>query len=425
MSLIFIGEYMLLNLFIAVLLGGFSGEDEDKAQKMEDLDSKTIKKNLIEKLQSKDGQDLIEFYEEEQEHGKTKVRSSGPSHKKKRKKKRVQNGNILDESFDYEKDAHEIKKLLSTKKKKDFEGIYCEYSMYIFSKQNKVRVFLYRAVSSQNFEWIILGFIVASSIMLVIETYMNGLSPNDPRVKATQVFDLFFTAAFAFESFIKSISFGFVQDRGSYLRDSWSKLDFFIVVTSLIDASFSSVNIPVIKILRMLRTLRPLRFISRNSGMKALVTALLGSAAGFFNILIVVLAVWLIFAILAVNFFGGKMYSCTINGFMVQTETECIMQHGQWQNNIFNYDSVPNAIFTLFCISTKENWNNYMYNAINAPNDPGGGPSFQNNEVYGYFFVVYMMIGTYLFKNLFIGYIFGEFESAIEEEKAGTQLKDE
>ncbi len=54
------------------------------------------------------------------------------------------------------------------------------------------------------------------------------------------------------------------MDNGSYLTDSWSQLDFFIVVTSFIDMVFSGVNLPFIKILRLLRTLRPLRFISHN-----------------------------------------------------------------------------------------------------------------------------------------------------------------
>lgn len=50
--------------------------------------------------------------------------------------------------------------------------------------------------------------------------------------------DFFFTVAFALESLIKSLSLGLVMDKGTYLRESWSKLDFFIVTTSIIDASF-------------------------------------------------------------------------------------------------------------------------------------------------------------------------------------------
>jgi len=86
---------------------------------------------------------------------------------------------------------------------------------------------------------------------------------------------MFFTTAFALESAIRATALGFALDQGSYLRETWSQMDFFIVVISIIDASFSSINLPVIKILRLFRTLRPLRFISHNSGMKTIVSALL------------------------------------------------------------------------------------------------------------------------------------------------------
>ena len=115
-----------------------------------------------------------------------------------------------------------------------------------------------------------------------------------------------FTVCFALESLLKAFAFGFIMDTNSYLRESWNQLDFFIVVTSLIDASLTNVDLPVIKILRLLRILRPLRFISHNSSMKTVVTALLQSLGPIINVGIVVMIVFLMFAILGVNLFGGR-----------------------------------------------------------------------------------------------------------------------
>ena len=109
---------------------------------------------------------------------------------------------------------------------------------------------------------------------------------------------------------IKAISMGFVMNRGSYLRESWNQLDFTIVIVSWIEFSVAGVEIPVIKILRLLRTLRPLRFISHNVTMKIVVVALLESIGAIINVMIVVVLVWLMFAILGVSLFGGKFYSC-------------------------------------------------------------------------------------------------------------------
>ena len=64
----------------------------------------------------------------------------------------------------------------------------------------------------------------------------------------SETIDIFFSCCFALEALIKSTAFGFVFDDGSYLRESWNQLDFFIVVTSIIDLSISSLDISVFKV---------------------------------------------------------------------------------------------------------------------------------------------------------------------------------
>ena len=122
---------------------------------------------------------------------------------------------------------------------------------------------------------------------------------------------------------------------------------------------------PVIKILRLFRTLRPLRFISHNSGMKTIVSALIQSVGGILNVAVVVFVVWMMFAILAVNLFGGKLNYCSVEQFIHHTKDECLKHRGDWLIQKFNYDSVPQAMLSLFTIATMENWPNYMYQAMN------------------------------------------------------------
>ena len=74
--------------------------------------------------------------------------------------------------------------------------------------------------------------------------------------------------------------------------------------------NLESVDIPAIKVLRLLRTLRPLRFISHNINLKIVVTSLLESVGAIFNVLIVLLLIWLMFAILAINLLKDKMSYC-------------------------------------------------------------------------------------------------------------------
>ena len=122
--------------------------------------------------------------------------------------------------------------------------------------------------------------------------------------------DIFITVFFAVEMIIKTIAFGFMFDKNSYLRDDWSKMDCFIVITSIFDHAFDDINLQFVKIFRLSRTLRPLRFISQNKSMKTIVTALMESASGIFNVLIVVLLIWIMFGILGMSLMKDKMKYC-------------------------------------------------------------------------------------------------------------------
>lgn len=57
----------------------------------------------------------------------------------------------------------------------------------------------------------------------------------------------------------------------AYLKDSWSKLDFFIVITAIIDMSLVGIDLSILK---LFRTLRPLRIVSRNPDMKVIISSL-------------------------------------------------------------------------------------------------------------------------------------------------------
>ena len=88
-------------------------------------------------------------------------------------------------------------------------------------------------------------------------------------------------------------------------------MDFFIIIVSIVDQSVESLNLGFVKILRLLRTLRPLRFISHNRSMKILVSALLQSIGGIFNVSLIISLIWIMFAIVGINILKGKMNYCS------------------------------------------------------------------------------------------------------------------
>lgn len=83
------------------------------------------------------------------------------------------------------------------------------------------------------------------------------------------------------------------------------------------------------------------------------VNALVQAIPAIFNVLLVCLIFWLIFAIMGVQLMSGKFYSCKDNGTrlnasFVPNKTICIEKNFTWTNPKINFDNVLNAYLALF-----------------------------------------------------------------------------
>jgi len=185
------------------------------------------------------------------------------------------------------------------------DKVQCLRSLYMLPRTSIFRELCYNVQGHPYFERFIMTLIALSSLKLAVDTYMNDFAADSIEILISEAADSFFTWSFTLECLIKILALGFTMDEGSYLRDSWSQLDFFIVITSLIDFFLRNVDLPFIKILRLLRTLRPLRVISHNKSLRLIVTALFESVGSIVNVSVVVLVVWLMFAIFGINSYSG------------------------------------------------------------------------------------------------------------------------
>ena len=153
--------------------------------------------------------------------------------------------------------------------------------------------------------------------------------------------------------------------------------------------------------------------------MKLVVTALLESLCAIVNVVIVLLIVWLMFAILGVSLFSGKFYSCEMPN--IEEEVVCEANGYDWVNADSNFDNVIEALVTLFIVSSLEGWPVIMYQAIDAQ-DEGLAPVKDNNPAAAYYFIVFIFIGAFFFVNLFIGVVFMQFNTAKRNETSVYSL---
>lgn len=303
-----------------------------------------------------------------------------------------------------------------------FDGIACAMSVYIFSKDNRLRIGCYKLWKHKMWEQVIMALILMSSAKLATDTF-NERIESPVVLEVLDGIDQFFNYAFMCEMTVKVIAMGLVMDDGSYLLDSWNQLDFFIVASSIADMSLHGFELPFIRILRMLRVLRPLRFISRNDGLRMIVVALLGSVGHIFNVSIVLAMVYLVFAILGVNFMMGQFFYCSIDPYLLHTEQECLIAGGSWQRHDHNFDNVVEAYISLFVISSLEGWPDICVQALDATT-VDQGPEFQASPNAMLYFVAFILIGSFFLLNFFIGVLFLKFNQAQRAEQKGLTASD-
>jgi hypothetical protein len=119
------------------------------------------------------------------------------------------------------------------------------------------------------------------------------------------------TFMFTGEVIIKVISKGFLLNgKKSYLRSAANILDFVIVAFALIDISVTGVDLSFIKIIRMAKLVRPMRLVFRNENLTITIKALIAAIPKIFNLLMLTLLIYIIFGIIGIEMFAGKLYYC-------------------------------------------------------------------------------------------------------------------
>ena len=283
-------------------------------------------------------------------------------------------------------------------------------TLCLFSIENKIRRFCMNLTFSQSFEFFILIIILVSSIKLAVDTYLS-----ESTIALLDPIDKFFSAIFFAEFLIKIISRGFIFGDSSYLKDKWNYIDFVVVISSIFDFTFSSIKISHVKVVRLLRTLRPFRYINYNTSMKVVVVSLLQSIVAILNVIIVQVIVLLMFAILGVSLFAGKLYKCSESQF--DSRDLCEKAGFTWTELWPNFDNVWNTFITLMILSSEEGWPDIMYSAIDAT-DVDKGPVYNSNPYVAYYFVVFITISSFLFMNLFVGVVYEKFNEARKHESS-------
>lgn len=114
-------------------------------------------------------------------------------------------------------------------------------------------------------------------------------------------------------------------------------MDFTIIFFSLLSLTPLSDNLKTIKIFRVFRIFR---IISKNEELKVAVRALMLAIPNVANVTIIMMLFYLIFGIIAVSYFKGKLFKCTdpplkeLEG-IIESKWDCLDAGGDWTNAVY------------------------------------------------------------------------------------------
>ncbi|KAI5095068.1 voltage-dependent L-type calcium channel subunit alpha-1S, partial [Silurus meridionalis] len=304
-------------------------------------------------------------------------------------------------------------------------------SFFIFGPENKFRKICHRAINATPFTNFILLLILLSSISLAAE---DPIDPKSFRNKILAYADIVFTTVFTIEIVLKMTVYGALLHKGSFCRNSFNILDLIVVVVSLMSMGMESSAISVVKILRVLRVLRPLRAINRAKGLKHVVSCVFVAIKTIGNIILVTMLLNFMFACIGVQLFKGRFFYCTDP--LKLTEMECqgnYVHHVQnsphemevrpreWLNSDFNFDNVLKAMLSLYTVSTFEGWPELLYKAIDSDAE-NRGPVYNNRVDISVFFIIYIIIIAFFMMNIFVGFVIVTFREQGEQEYKNCEL---
>ena len=230
-------------------------------------------------------------------------------------------------------------------------------------------------IESKKFQNFIISLIILNGITLGLATSKSFMADYGSFI---ELLDKLIIAVFTVEIILRI----FVH-RLSFFKDPWSLFDFFVVAISLIPANGG------LSILRVLRVLRLFRLLTVVPQMRTIIGALLGVIPGIASISMVLLLFFYVFAIMSTTLFADTF--------------------PQW------FGSLGESMYTLFQVMTLESWSMGI-----------ARPVMELHPYAWVFFIIYILIVTFVMINLFIGLIVDAIFSikGEEEQEKSEELKE-
>ncbi|MBE2217895.1 MAG: ion transporter [Ignavibacteria bacterium] len=245
-----------------------------------------------------------------------------------------------------------------------------------------------RITESRSFQSFIVFVILSAGVIVGLETYPGLMAVHGDLL---HLLDHIVLYIFVVEIILKMLAKG--SKPWEYFYDGWNVFDFIIVAVC-----FLPIGGAYIAVLRLARILRVFRLVSAMPKLQLLVGALLKSIPSMSYVGILLFLLFYIYAVIGTFMFG--------------------------QNDPIHFGSLQATMMTLFKTITLEGWIDFM------------NIQYYGSNLYGYeafpdtlrtpsahpiaapiYFISFILLGTMIMLNLFIGVIINGMEETNKEEE--------
>ncbi|KAG0026013.1 calcium channel protein [Podila clonocystis] len=284
-----------------------------------------------------------------------------------------------------------------------------------------------------KFNWLIFILIALSIAVIIADDPVDRLramqTGNHRKQEILSDIDHVITFIFVGEQALRILADGFLFTPTGYLRDLWNFLDFFIVIMSAIMTTVELDHLySVSRAVRVLSCLRVLRIIRYFDGMSAMFHAITKALPRMVVALTLTALLFWPFAIYGVNIFAGYFYLCNdptilhkfecVGEFMsepIGDDNGDILIPRKWSNPYdYSFDTIQAAVLTLFEMASQEGWISVLESGRAVPDHLGEQPFIradEPNRFNSFYFLVFMLIGSIVFVQIFIGVILETFKT--------------
>lgn len=233
-------------------------------------------------------------------------------------------------------------------------------------------------IESNFFKIVIMLVIVFNAAVIGVESSLDLSSASEHLLKNADTACLII---YIIEAVLKIYVY-----RKKYFKDGWNIFDFVIIILALVPSDIIGIPIQLARVFRIFRMFRVFKLVSAFRHLRIIIEAIIQSVPGVVWTMLLLLIIYYVYAIMGIDLFGDRFPEY--------------------------FGNIPSALFTLFQLTTMENWTEVARTVIDV---------YPLSWMY---FIPFILAAAFIITNIVVGIIVNSMDECRKNVKKQDEGKD-